>query len=402
MTGDLPDGPTEERYDAHGNDRVGGPVASGWREVTLTRAKELAALSAWASASCPRHDQILANAVARHLEAARDAAQATAPLGVRPMRPRNGALHERATSNLDAAEAQLLNIAGSGYVLGQLPALLNHVQRHLVHTDPRRLELERLAQQLGVPYADHPSYDGDTEANRAERLRVIDEERGRIVTAVRGASSAALREQTRVRSFRNVLVVTTAVMSLLAISLALVGALRPTLLPLCFAPEEAGRAIVVCPTAQSSAFAVSVEPSTSQIPSDDVDDAVRTTVTGADLFIVELVGLAAAAVAAAAAIHGIRGSSEPYGLPVALAVLKLPTGALTALLGLLLMRGQFIPGLSALDSSAQILAWALVFGYAQQLLTRLVDHQGQNVLASVRGADPPRKTRQTAADSRLE
>jgi hypothetical protein len=36
--------------------------------------------------------------------------------------------------------------------------------------------------------------------------------------------------------------------------------------------------------------------------------------------------------------------------------------ALVAFLGLLLMRGQFVPGLSALDTSAQILAWALVFG----------------------------------------
>jgi hypothetical protein len=36
---------------------------------------------------------------------------------------------------------------------------------------------------------------------------------------------------------------------------------------------------------------------------------------------------------------------------------------------------------------AQILAWALVFGYAQQLFTRLIDQQGQTVLESVRGAD---------------
>ena len=91
--------------------------------------------------------------------------------------------------------------------------------------------------------------------------------------------------------------------------------------------------------------------------------------------------------AAAAAIRGIRGSSEPYGLPVALAALKLPTGAVTAFLGLVLMRGQFVPGLSALDTPAQILAWALVFGYAQQLFTRLVDQQAHTVLGNVRGAD---------------
>ena len=56
-----------------------------------------------------------------------------------------------------------------------------------------------------------------------------------------------------------------------------------------------------------------------------------------------------------------------------------------AVLGLLLMRGQFIPGLTALDSSAQILAWALVFGYGQQLFTRLVDQQAHTVLDRVRG-----------------
>ena len=114
-----------------------------------------------------------------------------------------------------------------------------------------------------------------------------------------------------------------------------------------------------------------------------------------DILVVELVGLTAAAIAAAGAIRKLRGSSEKYGLLAALAALKLPTGAVTALLGLLLMRGQFVPGLSALDTSAQILAWALVFGYAQQLFTRLVDQQGQTVLDSVRGANRSKTTAPT-------
>jgi len=107
-----------------------------------------------------------------------------------------------------------------------------------------------------------------------------------------------------------------------------------------------------------------------------------------------------AAVAAAAAIRGLKGSSERYGLPVALAALKLPTGAITAFLGLLLMRGQFVPGLSALDTSAQILAWALVFGYAQQLFTRLVDQQGQTVLNGVPTAHSPQPRSGPTSDGR--
>ena len=118
-----------------------------------------------------------------------------------------------------------------------------------------------------------------------------------------------------------------------------------------------------------------------------MDDAVKQTAGPWDLLTVELVGLTAAAVAAATAIRGIRGSSEPHNLPVALAALKLPTGAITAFLGLLLIRGQFVPGLSALDTSAQILSWALVFGFAQQLFTPLVDQQAHTVLDRVRGAD---------------
>ncbi len=52
-------------------------------------------------------------------------------------------------------------------------------------------------------------------------------------------------------------------------------------------------------------------------------------------------------------------------MPFALIARELPTGALTAVLGLLLLRGGFVPGLSALDSTGQILAWALIFGAAQ-------------------------------------
>jgi hypothetical protein len=101
-----------------------------------------------------------------------------------------------------------------------------------------------------------------------------------------------------------------------------------------------------------------------------------------------VVAIAAGAAAAAFALRGIQGTSTPYELPVALAVLKLPTGALTAVLGILLMRGGFVPGLSALDSSAQIIAWAIIFGYAQQVFTRLVDDQGQNLLHDVAGHGP--------------
>ena len=227
------------------------------------------------------------------------------------------------------------------------------------------------------------------DSSPAVKAAIVRDERRKIPNIVRGASSAALREHVRLGSFQNVLIITAMLMTVLAIGVAITGLLRPTLIPMCFAPQEAGKVTVVCPTAQSEPFVPTGGQPQRGVPMRDIDDVVRETAKPQDLLVIELVGLTAAAIAAAAAIRRIKGSSERYGLPVSLAALKLPTGAITAFLGLLLMRGQFVPGLSALDTSAQILAWALVFGYAQQLFTRLVDQQGQTVLDSVRGADRP-------------
>jgi hypothetical protein len=400
---------------------VGGPVPRPWREGTLTRARELEALWTWVVCKDPpEHYEDLANGILQHLHAAREAAEGKE---LHPKRWfqrlwlfRKGSRLERAMSNLDAAEGLLLNIASPGYVLGQMPGLLNDVQRHLIPTDPRRLELERIGQRLGVKDPNHPLVNrserhtlqglerivqehGVQDPNRLllilvqeqleetieqlRRERIIKDERGKIVTALRGARSAALREQLRVRSFSMALGATIAAMTVLAVGVAVMGYRNPTAVPLCFAPEEAGQPTeVVCPTAHSNPI-----PENVPVVGKRLDLAIREAVRKNDLFLVEVLGLTAAAVAAAVAIRDIRGSSEALHLPVLLAVLKLPMGALTAFLGLLLMRGQFVPGLSALDSPAQILAWALVFGYAQQLFTRFVDRQGQTVLDSVRGAD---------------
>jgi hypothetical protein len=384
-------------------------VRVAWREGTLTRAAELEMLGEWMKSSkvttWSNADEQLLIAIERHLAAARDAALRAELHPSRRIRCfRNGSLLERATSNLDAAEAHLLGLAPPEYLRGQIPCLLRHVQCHLSPCDARRLEFERIAARLGVKDPDHPLLTridppSDLPAEEAEKAevaaaraadRAVERERRAIVTIVRGASSAALREQVRLRSFRNVVVTSGIFLSFLAVAVVVVAFVQPTLMPLCFAPEEAGVAVVVCPTEQSAPFVPLDGPPQTGIESKDIDEVVLNTARGPDVAVVALVGLTAAAVAAAAAIRRIKGSSERYGLPVALVALKLPTGAITAVLGLLLMRGQFVPGLSALDTSAQILAWALVFGYAQELFTRLVDVQGQTVLDNVRGgATPP-------------
>jgi hypothetical protein len=397
IDGDETDGPGSEDPWPPVGDAINEPVGVPWREGTLTRAKELDSLAIWLLRHSPDRnasnaDKALYQSLKQHLTAAERAA-------VKWTLFRGGARHERAISNLDAAEADLLQIAPPDYVLGQFPGILNHVQRHLGETDRRRIAVEQIGRDIDdvsrIADASRRGDEADGEDSRrrvqAAREQIITENRQTIASVHRAASSAALREQTRIRSFRNVTLSAALSMTIVAVALVVVGVLKPTALPLCFAPEDGGTFIVVCPTQQSAPRSAGQD---TQATAEDIDDLTERTVSSLDTFLVSLVGLTAAAVAAAAALRTIRGSSEPYGVPTALAVLKLPTGAVTAVLGLLLMRGEFIPGLSALDSSAQIIAWAAIFGYAQQLFTRLVDQQAQTVLGAVRSQSPT--TRRTS------
>ena len=363
---------------------VRGPVAAAWREGTLTRAQELDALCSWVIANYPkRASDCLVRGIRTHIEAARQAAN-VAPLN--PKRylhlPRQSSLRERAMSNLHAAEAHLLNIAPAEYLVGQMPSILEHVRRHLVPGDPRREELQRIGARIGLSDPEHPQMQISAPVAYRERERIVEQDRVQIVAAMRAASSASLREQVRVRNFRDVLVATTVVMTSPGDR---VGRDRLSQRRSAAALLRARGIRVGCGGVPDAAVAA--------VPDDDLrrNDPRHRRRSPSDG---TAVGPPARGTARAgrsgrrrcAAIRKIRGSSERYGVPLTLAALKLPTGAVTAVLGLLLMRGEFVPGLSALDTSAQILAWALVFGYAQQLFTRLVDQQGQTVLNSVRGA----------------
>ena len=117
----------------------------------------------------------------------------------------------------------------------------------------------------------------------------------------------------------------------------------------------------------------------------DPDPAISRTTRHGDVWLVELMGALGAALASAATLRNLGSNSTPYAVPVTLALFKLPTGAVTAVVGLLLMRADFVPGLSALDSSAQILGWAVVFGIAQQLVTQFADSQAAGLIENIKG-----------------
>jgi hypothetical protein len=341
-----------------------GKPTSPWKETALTRIAEQRFVLNWLRSQNPSDPRLSLGTgmIEDHWRAAADAAKGTHRGRLSRWFPGfGGAEVERVTSQIDAVDADLLRLGPLEYLNGQFPGILADVRHYLRPEDPRRKQIEDIASETPP--------------------RPLDEgHRDLLVAAHHAARGEARREVKRLRNFKNLLLATAAVLALGAIGGGVFGALEPSKVPLCFAPNDN----VVCATTTErigGAQTVAATPGqVTTISQDRVDRAMRRAASSWDIPLIEGIGLVAAAIAAAASLRRIRGTSTPYSLPVALALLKLPTGALTAAIGLILMRGQFVPGLSALDSSAQILAWAVIFGYSQQLLTRFVDQHAQTVL----------------------
>jgi hypothetical protein len=359
------------------------PTSASWREQALSKIAELRFVRDWLEHLLPPNSisPEAAHTIEDHLTAAKGAA-----VGGTIWRPRNfvaaitGSGVERVTSQLDAVEGELLRIAPPEYLCGEIFGLLAHVELHLHANDPRRVRLEDIAARVVRSDGAAPTQGEPVDGQPCE---LSPSDRQAVVSAVRAASSESRWKVSRLRSFRNVILIASLLLALGAAGTIFFAFHKPSDLPICFTPAN-----VVCATSTTYVppaerqGASGAQTARSQASTDQI---MRRAASPWDVVVVELVGLVAAAIAAAASVRNVQGTSTPYSLPVALAVLKLPTGALTALLGLLLMRGGFVPGLSALDSSSQIIAWALVFGYAQQLLTRFVDSQAQTVLQGAGG-----------------
>ena len=322
-----------------------------WAEQVLTRSTRLRALSVWMqSRSNDEFLAVLDEGISRHLDIAETSAGGRNHRGFTDF---GGSAIECAVSNLDAAESLLLLRAPDDYIQGHFPGIHSDVRRYLEAEDPRRRRIEALSKQI----LDQP---------------VTIDTRESLGIALTASRSHSRQQYIKVRNFRNAVVVATVVLFSVAVALGIWGLSSPQSIPLCFNPDDK----IVCPAAESL-----YRPGNG----DDKNLVILRTAMPFDIFLIQFVGLVAAAVSGATSLHRMEATPVPFSLPIALTVLKLPTGALTAVLGLVLMGGGFVPGLSALDSAPQILAWAILFGASQQLLTGLVDRQARGVLDGVGG-----------------
>jgi hypothetical protein len=105
---------------------------------------------------------------------------------------------------------------------------------------------------------------------------------------------------------------------------------------------------------------------------------------------VELIGSVGGALAAVLALNRFSGFTDPAGLPVTQALLRIPTAAVTGLVGVVLMQTSTL-GLLKAQNGTTVLAYAFLFGYAQEPLLRMIDRQAGKVLDPARAKDEPVK-----------
>jgi hypothetical protein len=106
---------------------------------------------------------------------------------------------------------------------------------------------------------------------------------------------------------------------------------------------------------------------------------------------VELVAGVGGLLSALVALRNLTPYSGPFGLAIVQAILKVPAGAVTGYIGVLLMQRGLL-GVIGPQDGARVLGYAALFGFAQLALTRLIDKRANEVLAGSTAAQDPATT----------
>lgn len=298
-------------------------------------------------------DQVVAEGVRDLVARAVRAAYRNDPVPGRFFNWWRGTLVELAYRNLHTARAQMIDIMSPQELTAEIPGVVARAHTELSRDDPRCISQAALyAKPLAL--------------RRAWVRRLLED-----------VYEAADVQHARLRLFRNSILSAAAIVILLTGTTATFTALNPTVLPLCFVAPDAGA------TQSSGDDSTAVGTPLLNCPTRTDTEAP----TGGDVLMVGLVGLLGGTLASTISIRKLKGNSGAYNVPLALAWLKVPLGAFTAILGLVAIRGEFVPGLSSLDSQEQILAYALLLGFGQQAFTGILDRRAGELVDSLPSKD---------------
>ncbi|HEX5401239.1 MAG TPA: hypothetical protein VFX16_02935 [Pseudonocardiaceae bacterium] len=270
--------------------------------------------------------------VVRSLDVVRDVLYDNNPLLGRLPAWWSGWRVERSWRALHEAEALLT--AADPTLAARLPAIRGQVALALAATDTRRVELEKIAAQ-------------PTSGERAV-----------VLEAVRATLDFSDDAHAAARALRNKLFIGALLLFGLNTLLGIVGFVRPGFLPMCVDRVDAPGHLICA--------------SGSTAPSP------------ADVWLTQVMGATGAVVSTVVLLIRRRPSLTPYVMIGYQAVIKVVLGASLAVIGVLVLGAGLGEGLIGLRDQAAVLVAAVVFGYTQQLGTRLLDNYADKLLDEVR------------------
>jgi hypothetical protein len=282
-----------------------------------------------------------------------------------------GTAEERVSLSCSAAQARLVLLWSDDQLSGALPRLLTTIRHYLPETDGERMAVDRRFPPVDPRLPVGPT---GTQDERTPFTRV---DRELLSSALTNANLAAAAERDRFRRFRNVLLSASVVVLGLIGALCTLGALNPDALPLCFPDPNVAE--------------VEVDAAAPPVDAGGQEDVVaaigqvcptgHSSPTGGDVPLVVLLGLVGAALTG---VRSVTRTAPPTlrplgGVRILQALFKASIGMLGALLGLMFLRAGVVPGFTSLDTQSEILVYAIVFGAAQDLFTRLVDSRANDL-----------------------
>ncbi|ALG06697.1 hypothetical protein [Kibdelosporangium phytohabitans] len=226
-------------------------------------------------------------------------------------------------------EAEIYLAAADPDLPSRLPGLRARVRMYLEEGDPRRAAME----------LENP-------------------DRATVVDAMRAAFDASDDAHAAARALRNKLIVISLALFVLNTVLGLVGLIRPGLVPMCMPPNLAVQQ-PLCPTGTGAA-------------------------SGWDVWMVQLFGALGATISVVLLLIRRRPDLSPYVLVGYQALVKILLGATLSAVGLLALGAGLVSGIVYVGSQAALLLWAVLFGYAQQVGTRLLDNYADRLMDEVR------------------
>lgn len=250
--------------------------------------------------------------------------------------------------SLHAAEAAAVRLLSAPQLQARLPLIRERVTSYLPKDDSRRVALGGVPDLTG-PVNQSPARPSGPAPAPVTLTPMLGEDQLIASEALTGANRTEDRQQWEVKRFRGLLVLTFAALVLVIAAVGILGSFRPAYFPLCGTASTH-----FCPNGGSSPGVI-------------------------DIWLIMGLGMLGALLSGVIALSQSKPGGVHYSLSAVQALNKVGLGALTAVLGIIVLRTLLSSHSTVLSGQPELLAAAAAFGYSQQLFTGLMDKKASGL-----------------------